>query len=153
MQAAVVAAEYVAKVLVESRCKRSEQGVACTHTYCTCSCVKYYFPGFGERNTHEHRSNLLAILIIYKLQQLVNFHLRAALLSCLYGGRKVNDAVDHALRLYKDVVDGIKSVPLLPTSRCDTLLSLDSVRLSPVNRFFRFHADDVGCKPGGKASL
>lgn len=30
---------------------------------------------------------------------------------------QVNDAVDTVLRLYKDVVDGVKSVPLLPPSR------------------------------------
>lgn len=30
---------------------------------------------------------------------------------------QVNDSVDSVLRLYKDVVDGVKSVPLLPPSR------------------------------------
>jgi len=30
---------------------------------------------------------------------------------------QVNDTVDNVLRLYKDVVDGVKSVPLLPPSR------------------------------------
>lgn len=30
---------------------------------------------------------------------------------------QVNDAVDNVLRLYKDIVDGVKSVPLLPPSR------------------------------------
>lgn len=30
---------------------------------------------------------------------------------------QVNDAVDSALRLHKDVVEGKKSVPLLPASR------------------------------------
>ncbi|CAM9429267.1 unnamed protein product [Scytosiphon promiscuus] len=50
----------------------------------------------------------------------------AGMLEALF---KVNDAVDSVLRLHKDVVDGVKSVPLLPPSSYSSNIGAVSARM------------------------